>query len=127
MPHAVVEAGVGEAYQASMLRSASLYNALGERFGGSQASYAVALAYRVRYVMQFNAREAMHMLELRTGPQGHPEYRNVCLQMHRAIAGQAGHRALAGLMAFVDDRDYDADGLERLESERRSELRRQAP
>ena len=110
-----------------MLRSASLYDALGERFGASQASYAVALAFRVRYAMQFNAREAMHMLELRTGPQGHPEYRKVCLQMHRAIAEQAGHRALARLMAFVDERDHDAGGLERLASERRSELRRQAP
>jgi thymidylate synthase ThyX len=127
MPHAVSEAGVGHLYHASMLRSESLYDALGERFGTSQASYAVALAYRVRYAMQFNAREAMHMLELRTGPQGHPEYRNVCLQMYRAIAEQAGHQALAGLMAFVDVRDHDAGGLERLESERRSELRRQAP
>ena len=47
--------------------------------------------------------------------------------MHRAIAEQAGHRAISGLMAFVDDRDHDTGGLERLESERRSELRRQAP
>jgi thymidylate synthase ThyX len=127
MPQAVIAAGVGEEYQASMQRSAALYDALDDRFGPSQASYAVSLAYRVRYAMQFNAREAMHMLELRTGPQGHPEYRNVCLQMHRAIAEQAGHRALSGLMAFVDHRDHDAGGLERLEAERRSELRRQAP
>ncbi|HEY2300478.1 MAG TPA: FAD-dependent thymidylate synthase [Acidimicrobiales bacterium] len=127
MPRAVVDAGGAEEYQASMLRSASLYDAIGERFGAFQASYAVALAFRVRYAMQFNGREAMHMLELRTGPQGHPEYRNVCLQMHRAIAEQAGHRALARLMAFVDERDYDAGGLERLASERRSELRRQTP
>ena len=42
-----------------------------------QASYAVALAYRVRFVMQMNAREAMHLLELRTTPQGHPAYRLV--------------------------------------------------
>ena len=27
------------------------------------------MAYRVRYVMQFNAREAIHMLELRSSPQ----------------------------------------------------------
>ena len=41
----------------------------------AQAAYAVSLAYRVRYVMQMNAREAMHLIELRTGPQGHPAYR----------------------------------------------------
>ena len=55
----------------------------------------MALAFRVRYVMQFNAREAMHMIELRTSPQGHPEYRKVCQQMHRLIGEQAGHRAIA--------------------------------
>ena len=37
-----------------------------------QAAYAVSLAYRMRYVMQMNAREAMHLCELRTSPQGHP-------------------------------------------------------
>ena len=81
----------------------------------------MALAYRIRYVMQFNAREAMHMLELRTSPQGHPEYRQVCQDMHRLIAEQAGHRVLADVMRYVDHDTYD---LERLESERRSEAKR---
>ena len=109
-----------------MARSASLHDALAERFGPAQASYAVALAYRVRYVMQFNAREAMHMLELRTSPQGHPEYRQVCQQMHRLIAEKAGHRALAELMSFVDYDEYEGASLERLEGERRAEWRRAA-
>jgi thymidylate synthase ThyX len=127
LPAAVVAAGLAEDYHHSMVRSARLHDDLAERFGASQASYAVALAYRVRYVMQLNAREAMHMLELRTTPQGHPEYRKVCQQMHREVAERAGHRALAELMSFVDHRDYELDGLERLEGERRAEQRRQAP
>ncbi len=86
-----------------------------------QASYAVALAHRIRYVMQFNAREAMHLIELRSGAQGHPAYRRVAQQMHRAIAEVAGHRALAEAMSFVD---HGATDLERLESERRAERRR---
>ena len=61
----------------------------------ARAAYAVSLAYRVRYSLQLNAREAMHLLELRTGPQGHPEYRKVGQQMHRLIAEKAGHRAVA--------------------------------
>ena len=96
-----------------------------ERFGLGQASYAVALAYRVRYVMQLNAREAMHMLELRTTPEGHPQYRRVCQEMHRLIAEQAGHRALAALMSFVDYGDYEQVSLERLDGEHRAEQRRQ--
>jgi thymidylate synthase ThyX len=91
-----------------------------ERFP-HQAAYAVALAYRIRYSMQMNARAAMHMLELRTSPQGHPEYRRVCQEMHRLIAEEAGHQALADSMSYVDHGTYD---LERLESERRAEARR---
>jgi thymidylate synthase ThyX len=126
LPAAVKAAGLAEDYHRSMVRSARLHDDLAERFGASQASYAVALAYRVRYVMHLNAREAMHMLELRTTSQGHPEYRKVCQQMHRQIAEVAGHRALAELMSFVDHRDYELGGLERLEGERRAELRRQS-
>jgi thymidylate synthase ThyX len=124
MPAAVIEAGVEEAYAAAMARSAELWGALADRFLPTQAAYAVALAYRIRYVMQFNAREAMHLLELRTSPQGHPEYRRVCQQMHRLIAEKAGHRALAEMMSHVDTADYDRTGLERLAGERRAEVRR---
>jgi thymidylate synthase ThyX len=103
-----------------MDRSAGLYDALAGRFP-EQAAYAVALAYRLRYSIQLNARAAMHMLELRTQPAGHPAYRRVCQEMHRLIAEQAGHPLVAELMGFVD---HDAHDLERLEGERRAEARR---
>src|SRR5688572_31295011 len=103
-----------------MERSASLYDALAERFP-AQAPYAVAMAYRIRFVMQMNAREAMHLIELRSTPQGHPVYRRVAQEMHRQIAQEAGHRASAEAMRFVD---HSAVDLERLESERRTEARR---
>ena len=124
LPPAVVAAGAADAFEASMARSAELYDVLLSWIGLPQASYAVALAFRVRYTMHLNAREAMHLIELRTTAQGHPEYRKVCQQMHRLIAEQAGHRALATLMSFVDHHDYEMAGLERLESERRAEQRR---
>ena len=124
-PAAVVAAGAVQVYDRAMERSAALYSALYERFGLARASYAVALAYRVRYSLQLNAREAMHLLELRTGPQGHPEYRRVGQRMHRLIADQAGHRAVAALMSFVDHTDYERSGLERLDGERRAGQRRQ--
>jgi hypothetical protein len=83
----------------------------------------VALAYKVRFVMQMNAREAMHMLELRTTPQGHPAYRVVGQEMHRLIAEEAGHRAVAEMMSYVDHTPEPALG--RLDAERRAEARRQ--
>ena len=125
MPEAVTEAGGAGVYEEAMGRSASLYEALEDHFGATVAAYAVTLAHRERYSVQMNAREAMHMLELRTTPQGHPEYRKVCQKMHRLIADKAGHPAIAGMMSFVDHSDYEDEGLGRLQAERRAEARRQ--
>jgi hypothetical protein len=58
------------------------------------APYAVVMAYRVRFYMEMNAREAMHVIELRTGPQGHPSYRRICQLMHTAIGEHAGHHGI---------------------------------
>lgn len=122
-PELVVDAGGGPLYDHAMAVSARLHDDLLATFP-AQAPYAVALAYRIRYVMQMNAREAMHLTELRSAPQGHPTYRVVAQQMHRQIADVAGHRVLAAAMSFVD---HSGDvALERLESERRAEQRRQS-
>jgi thymidylate synthase ThyX len=120
VPEAVDEAGEREAFVHAMERSAALHGAMAFRFP-EQASYAVALAYRLRFVMQMNAREAMHLIELRTTPQGHPSYRIVAQEMHRLIAEEAGHRALAAAMSFADHEVYE---LERLDAERAAETRR---
>jgi thymidylate synthase ThyX len=77
----------------------------------------------VRFYMDMNAREAMHVIELRTSPQGHPSYRRVCQLMHRAIAATAGHRAIADAMQFTDHSEVE---LERLQSERNLEKKRQS-
>src|SRR5439155_24297727 len=94
-----------------------------EACGPAVAQYAVAMAYRIRFVMDMNAREAMHTIELRSGPQGHPVYRRVAQQMHRLIADVAGHTAIAGWMSFVDPSSGD---LERLDAPRRMEAKRAA-
>lgn len=121
VPEIVREAGFADAYSESLERSASLYADTAEVFP-EQAQYAVALAFRIRYVMQMNAREAMHVIELRSGPQGHPSYRRVAHEMVRLIREEAGHRAIAEAMRFVDFSDTD---LERLEAERSAERNRQ--
>jgi thymidylate synthase ThyX len=122
VPEAVSEAGLAATFDDAMSRSAELYEALSSTFP-EQAPYAVALAYRIRFAMQMNAREAMHLLELRTSPQGHPAYRQVGQEMHRLIAEEAGHRALAESMQYVDHTTYE---LERLAAERAAEQRRAA-
>ena len=120
-PPAVDAAGQAAAFDDAMERSADLHDALLDDFP-EQASYAVSLAYKVRFYMDLNARAATHMLELRSGPQGHPAYRRVAQQMHHLIAEKAGHRALAEGMRFVDHSAEPA--LERLDAERAAEARR---
>ena len=119
-PDLVEAGGAGGMFDETMERSARLHEALHEQFP-EQAAYAVAMAYRLRYVMQFNAREAIHLLELRSSPQGHPSYRRVALEMHRLIAEQAGHTAIAAAMTHLTT---EAPELERLASERQAEARR---
>jgi thymidylate synthase ThyX len=104
-----------------MERSALLWESLMQAGLQDIAPYAVPMAYRVRFYMHMNAREAMHVIELRTAPQGHPAYRRVCQKMHRLIAEQAGHRGIAGAMRFVDHSEVE---LERLQSERALERKR---
>jgi thymidylate synthase ThyX len=120
-PPELEEAGVADRWHGALARSAELYETLLPDHP-VQAQYAVCFAYRVRYVMQLNARAAMQMLELRSGPQGHPQYRRVAQEMHRQIGEVAGHRAIADAMSHVD---HGAGELERLESERAAERRRQ--
>ncbi len=120
VPELIDEAGLGVAFRESIDRSAALYDALLPAFP-APAAYSVALAFRIRFSLQLNAREAMHVLELRSGPQGHPAYRRIAQEMHRQIAEVAGHRALAEAMCFVD---HTPDGLGRLEAEARAESRR---
>jgi thymidylate synthase ThyX len=117
----VIEAGGDADWRTVMGRSADLYDAMREAGLGDAAQYAVSMAYRVRFVMDMNAREAMHVIELRTAPQGHPAYRRVCQRMHTLIADRAGHRAIAAAMHFAD---HSAVELERLNEERRLEQRR---
>ena len=119
-PDIVDDASQTSAFDEVMDRSADLYDALLPEYP-TQAAYAVSMAYRIRYVMQFNAREAMHMLELRSSPQGHPAYRKVALDMHALIRDQAGHKAVAEAMIHMTT---EVPELERLESERRQEAKR---
>jgi thymidylate synthase ThyX len=120
-PEAIGEAGARDDWNRVMDRSADLHEAIAAAGLEGVAPYAVSMAYRVRFYMEMNAREAMHLIELRTAPQGHPAYRRVCQQMHLLIAEHAGHRAIAAAMQFVD---HSAVELERLNSERALERRR---
>ena len=120
VPEEVAAAGLGDRYRQSLEGLAQLYRALEPRFP-AQAPYAVSMAHRVRFAITLNARELMHIAELRSSPQGHPTYRSVAQRMHTLIAERAGHHGLAEAMRFLVHDDVD---LGRVGAEQRWEARR---
>ena len=108
VPEEVAAAGVGEAYGRALECSHAEYDRLVEAGLAEAAPYALCLGYRIRYVLDLNAREAMHLIELRSGREGHPAYRAVAHEMHAQI--EAVHPAVAGAMTHVDPRDRAATG-----------------
>jgi thymidylate synthase ThyX len=122
-PSSITDLAATQRWEEAMERAAGLYGRIAASHGAVVAQYAVPFAYKVRYVMEMNAREAFHLLELRSQQAGHPDYRRVAQQMHRLIREEAGHRLIADAMSYVDHDSYD---LARLDSERRASAKRAA-
>jgi thymidylate synthase ThyX len=123
LPVEVEQLGLAEEWERVMDESLNFYEDLRDDLGPDVAQYVVPFAYNVRFVMEMNPRQAFHLIELRSQAAGHPAYRRVAHDMHDAIRNVAGHTLLADAMTHVDYSDVD---LERLESERKAERRREA-
>jgi thymidylate synthase ThyX len=120
VPEEVVAAGCGDEYERALDRSRGEYERLREAGVADGAPYALCLGYRIRYVLDLNAREAMHLIELRSAREGHASYRAVAQAMHAAIAER--QPAVAAAMKHVD---HSAEPrLERILAEIRGESRR---
>jgi thymidylate synthase ThyX len=85
----------------------------------AEAPYVVPFAFRVRWYVTLNLREAVHLCELRSMPQGHPDYRLVAQEIWRRI--EEVHPGLAPWGGFVNRDTYR---LGRLQSEMRTEWKR---
>jgi len=119
VPEQVELAGVGEPYRRALDVSRAAYERLVMAGLSNAAPYALCLGYRLRFVLDLNAREAMQLIELRSGREGHPSYRAVAHEMHAQIA--AVHPAVAATMTHVD---ADSEPrLERILSEMRTHAR----
>ncbi|HVS84039.1 MAG TPA: FAD-dependent thymidylate synthase [Gaiellaceae bacterium] len=120
IPEEVVDAGLGGEFERALDVSRREYERLRGEGLVEEAPYALCLAYRIRYVLELDAREALHLIELRSGREGHPSYRAVALQMRDEIA--TVHPSVAAAMTFTDESTEPR--LERLLSELRNESRR---
>jgi len=122
IPEEVREAGAGDAYERALDLSRGEFERLEAQGLADAAPYALCLGYRIRYVLDLNAREAMHLCELRSGREGHPTYRAVAQAMHERIADV--HPAIARAMRHVDSSTEPR--LERIMSELRTHRKRLA-
>ena len=120
VPDEVEQAGFGGEFRRALEVSRGEHERLRVAGLAEEAPYALCLAYRIRYVLELDAREALHLIELRSGPEGHPSYRAVALQMRDEIA--AVHPNVAAAMRFTDESTEPR--LERLLSEMRNESSR---
>lgn len=113
VPPELLLAELDAPYREAIERACALAREIGEHMPES-AQYVVPMACLMRWRFTVNLREAYHLCELRSSPQGHPTYRVVAQQMYQHIARV--HPELAAAMKFVDLNDYE---LERLESEKK--------
>jgi len=122
VPDEVSEAGAGDEYRRALEISRAEFERLESAGMPAAAPYALCLGYRIRYVLDMNAREAMHVCELRSGREGHPTYRAVAQSMHEQIS--AVHPAIGAAMRHVDSTSEPR--LERIMSEIRTHRKRAA-
>jgi thymidylate synthase ThyX len=123
VPEELDAAGVGDAFRTALEASRAEYERLSNAGLKDQAPYALSLAYRLRYILDLNAREAMQLIELRSGREGHPSYRAVAHAMWDQI--NAVTPAVATAMTHVDRESEPR--LERLMSEIKNERRNELP
>jgi len=121
IPQLVEEAGLSEQFEACFDVSLKLYSRLQKAGYPLEAQYATLLGHKMRWKITYNAREAFHLHELRTSPQGHPGYRKLVMQMHEKLAEV--HPLMAEAMKFVNT-DEDPE-LTRLAAERYTQFKLQ--
>jgi len=117
-PKEIVKLGIKKDFEDCMYFTKSVFQKMRQKFP-EQSQYIVNFAYNYPYYMRFNLREATHLIELRTVPQGHADYRKIVQKMYGLINKK--HPILSKIIKFVDLNQYD---LERFESEKRTEEKR---
>jgi thymidylate synthase ThyX len=115
LPPGLAELGMDTRFRAAIEAAAAAHARLERDAGPALAQYVVPIAFHVRWYFRVNLREIYHLCELRTTPQGHPDYRWVAQEMFRRVADV--HPRLARYATFVDM--GPGDELERRRSEQR--------
>ena len=119
VPELITKAGFEKQFRECFEISEKLWREMIAANLEEEPQYATLFGHKLRYHFIINAREAFHLLELRTSPQGHPGYRKICKEMHRQLSEI--HPRLGAAMKFVNKEGDPA--LTRLEAERATQLK----
>lgn len=92
-------------YHSLMEQAFDNYHEMKSIFGEEISQYIVPFGFNIRYFFKFNARQAFHLIELRTQKQGHTNYRIICQKLFHAI--KARHPFIADLMSYTDLNNYE--------------------
>ena len=114
IPELIEKAGLAEEYLNCFDLSFELYSEMQKKGYQTEAQYATLLGHKMRWKVSYNAREAFHLHELRTVPQGHPGYRKLVNKMHEELLSV--HPLTGEAMRFVNQEE-DPE-LTRLAAER---------
>ncbi len=117
-PNEIMELGIKKEFSECMNNTKDIFEKI-RRNLPEQAQYVVNFAYNYPYFMKMNLREATHLIELRTVPQGHIDYRKIAQKMYKLI--ERKHPILSKIIKYVDMNQYE---LERFESEKQTEEKR---
>ena len=107
IPEEIAEAGYADDVRACAERVAPLYEVIRAGLGPEIAQYPVLFGFNVRCFLGMNDREAQHLLEIRTSPQGHRSYRRVCQEIAKKMALHTDPNWVERAFGFVDWNDYD--------------------
>lgn len=114
VPGELVEAGMDKEFIGAMEEAKKAHAELAASASPTLAQYVVPMAYRMKWYFHMSLRECFHLIELRSMPQGHEDYRRVAVRMHDELARV--HPRIASYMKFVNRENV---ALERLESEKK--------
>lgn len=118
MPQEILDTDLGRDYIAAMEQAREAYNKIAKELP-EEAQYVVPMAYNIRWYFHVNLRALQWLCELRSQPQGHPNYRRLAQEMARQVCQHCP--SFERFFKFVAYEDCD---LGRLSQEQRKEAKR---
>lgn len=119
VPDEIRDTALEPTYHEAMAQAKEVYDTIAKELP-EEAQYVVPMAYNIRWLFHVNLRGLQWLSELRSSPQGHPNYRFVAQEMAKQVAEV--HPQFERYFKFVD---YDGYEMGRIGQEQRTAEKKQ--